>query len=168
MEYFHIPVMLKEVMEYLMPKPGDNYIDCTLGGGGYTKAILERIGDRGKLLAIDLDQLAINHAKASFPNRNLILAHDNFKNLSAIVKKYFEDFQFDGIVFDLGLSSAQLEDHSRGFSFNSAGSPFFSLIARTASAAAKAALPEDGMAKRRSPLAIRTGRWTSSSGFSRP
>src|SRR3989338_3780666 len=126
MEYKHLPVMLKEVMEYLNPEPGNNYIDCTLGGGGYSKAILGRLGNEGKVLAIDLDNLAIANAaltlKLSIANHQLYLAHANFKNLSVIVKKYFTaDARFDGIVLDLGLSSPQLEDRARGFSFNLTG-----------------------------------------------
>lgn len=128
MKYIHIPVMLEEVMKFLKPKLGGNYIDCTLGGGGYTKAILDRLGDKGKVLAVDLDNLAIANAENSLKpfieNHRLYLVRGNFKNLQEIVKKYFvADIKFDGIVFDLGLSSAQLKDQSRGFSFNSAGSP---------------------------------------------
>jgi 16S rRNA (cytosine1402-N4)-methyltransferase len=123
MEYKHIPVMLKEVMEILNPQFGQKFIDCTLGGGGYARAIIESIGDEGKVLAIDLDELAINNAQLNFnteiKNKKLILAHGNFKNLSSIIEKYFTaDAEFDGIVLDLGLSSAQLEDRHRGFSFN--------------------------------------------------
>ncbi len=128
-EYRHIPVMLKEVIEILNPAPGQKFIDCTLGGGGYSQAILERIGDGGQVLAIDLDESAIANAKLNFkteikniyPRRGkkLILAHENFKNLQNIIKKYFAaDTKFDGVVLDLGLSSAQLEDRHRGFSFN--------------------------------------------------
>ncbi|MDO8668404.1 MAG: 16S rRNA (cytosine(1402)-N(4))-methyltransferase RsmH [bacterium] len=128
MEYRHTPVMLKEIIEYLAPRPGENFIDCTLGGGGYTKAIMDRLGETGKILAIDLDSLAIANAgiklKAPIENHQLYLAQENFKNLSNIVKKYFSpETKFDGIVFDLGLSSAQLEDRSRGFSFNLADAP---------------------------------------------
>lgn len=119
--------MLKEVMEYLNPKPGQKFIDCTLGGGSYTIEIAKRILPDGKILSIDLDELAINNLKFKILNLklpNIILAHDNFKNLSAIVKEYFKTgAKFDGIVFDLGLSSAQLENRARGFSFNLAGSP---------------------------------------------
>lgn len=118
--------MLKEVLEYLDPKPREKFIDCTLGGGGYSKVILDKIGDKGQVLAIDMDDFAIENAKLNFKteieNKKLILAKGNFKNLSEIVKENFhqdEKIKFDGIVFDLGLSSAQLQDKSRGFSFQS-------------------------------------------------
>jgi len=127
-EYKHIPVMLKEVMEYLNPVPGQKFIDCTLGGGGYSKAILDKISDNGKVLAIDMDNLAIENAKLNFKteieNKRLILVQDNFKNLSEIIKENFDaGTKFNGIVFDLGLSSAQLQDRSRGFSFQSVEAP---------------------------------------------
>ena len=122
--------MLKEVMEYLDPMPGEKFIDCTLGKGGYSKAILDRIGGKGQVLAIDLDSLAIENGKINFKteikNKKLILVNDNFKNLSEIIKKNFsrnETVKFAGIVFDLGLSSAQLQDQSRGFSFQVAEAP---------------------------------------------
>lgn len=129
MEYQHIPIMLKEVLEYLDPHPGQNFIDCTLGGGGYTFAIAERIGKTGKMLAIDLDKAAIKNAKKKVSKnknlsvqagKNIILVHDNFRNLYKIVQKYRPGKQasgFAGIIFDLGLSSFQLQDRSRGFSF---------------------------------------------------
>jgi len=143
MTYRHIPVMLDEVIKYLDPKPGNNYIDCTLGGGGYTFAIREKIGDKGEIISIDLDPLSINNANKIIKEKkikNIKIAHDNFKNLSKIVQRHNfngeatqasiskekkrsvfreSDYynRFDGIVFDLGLSGAQLEDRSRGFSF---------------------------------------------------
>lgn len=127
MAYEHTPVMLKEVMEILKPRPGQDFIDCTLGGGGYTLSIAKRILPGGNILSIDLDELSINNFKSKISNfklTNIILAHENFKNLQAIVKKYFTaDAKFDGIVFDLGLSSAQLQDRSRGFSFNLPAAP---------------------------------------------
>ena len=128
MAYQHIPVMLKEVIEILNPEPGQKFIDGTLGGGGYTEAILEKIGQAGQVLAIDLDGLSIANGKINFKtaikNKKLILAHENFKNLQIIIEKYFtEDAKFDGIVFDLGLSSAQLQDRNRGFSFSLPESP---------------------------------------------
>ncbi len=134
MEYRHIPVMLDEVIKYLDPRPGQNFIDGTLGGGGYTAAIAKRILPAGKVIAIDLDELALSNAREKFKieikniyprkGENIILAHDNFKNLQKITEENFTPpGGFDGIVFDLGLSGAQLEDRSRGFSFNLPDSP---------------------------------------------
>ncbi|MCK4553390.1 16S rRNA (cytosine(1402)-N(4))-methyltransferase RsmH [Candidatus Parcubacteria bacterium] len=120
MNYQHIPVMLKEVLEYLDPQPGQYFIDCTLGGAGYTIAIAERVGEKGGVIAIDLDKMAIENAKLQITNyqlHNIILVQDNFKNLSKIAKQYFKNKKINGIVFDLGLSSAQLKDRNRGFSF---------------------------------------------------
>jgi 16S rRNA (cytosine1402-N4)-methyltransferase len=131
MIYQHTPVMLKEIIEYLNPRPGQNFIDCTLGGAGYTMAIAGLVGQKGKVLAIDLDKMAIENAKCKMQNaklRNIILINDNFKNLSKIVQDLTPALslsrrgsdghvEFHGIVLDLGLSSAQLQDRNRGFSF---------------------------------------------------
>ena len=123
MEYRHTPVMLKEVIELLDPKPGQKFIDSTLGGGGYAGAIAKRVLPDGVVLALDLDELALANAGRKFKNeiknKNIILAHENFKNLQKIIKENFPPpALFDGVVFDLGLSSAQLQDRLRGFSFN--------------------------------------------------
>jgi len=120
MEYQHIPVMLKEAIEYLNPQPGDIVIDCTLGGTGYTLEIAKRVGEKGKVIAIDVDEMAIENAKLKVKSKkleNVILVNENFKNLQEIIEKIGPE-KVNGIVFDLGLSSAQLEDASRGFSFN--------------------------------------------------
>jgi 16S rRNA (cytosine1402-N4)-methyltransferase len=117
MEYQHTPVMLKEVLEYLQPKSGGYYIDGTLGGGGYTEALSKIAGVKGKILATDLDEQAIaNTAKKNL--NNVILVNDNFANLSAVIAENIEEGKlFDGFVLDLGLSSFQLADIRRGFSF---------------------------------------------------
>ncbi|MFH1661837.1 MAG: 16S rRNA (cytosine(1402)-N(4))-methyltransferase RsmH [Candidatus Falkowbacteria bacterium] len=120
MQYKHIPVMLKEVLEYLDPKPGENFIDCTLGGSGYTIAIAKKVGKNGTVLSIDLDEMAIKNAKDIIKKlklNNIILVKDSFRNLLKIKNKYFKERKINGIVFDLGLSSAQLDDRNRGFSF---------------------------------------------------
>jgi len=121
MSYQHLPVMLTEILEYLAPCSGQKFIDCTLGGAGYTLALAARVGQKGKVLGIDLDELAINNAQQKIVEgkfKNIILVQDNFKNLSTIVGDNFPSgTRFSGIVFDLGLSSAQLADQSRGFSF---------------------------------------------------
>ncbi len=114
--------MLGEVVRSLNLQKGKNYIDCTLGGAGYTLEIAKRIGE-GKVLGIDIDAQAIKNAEEKIKKtkiKNIILANDNFKNLSRIVQENFSQERISnigGIVFDLGLSSAQLEDGGRGFSF---------------------------------------------------
>ncbi|MFA6513956.1 MAG: 16S rRNA (cytosine(1402)-N(4))-methyltransferase RsmH [Patescibacteria group bacterium] len=121
MEYNHIPVMLSEVMEALNPKTGGVFIDCTLGGAGYTMALAKKVGSKGKILGIDLDKNALKNAKNKIKDsklENIVLVQGNFKNLKEIISKSFGAKQkFDGIVFDLGLSSFQLDDENRGFSF---------------------------------------------------
>lgn len=110
--------MLKEVVEFLKIKKNGKYIDATLGGGGYTKEIGSLLGDNGKILSIDLDPLAIDNFSKYKSAKNIVI-NDNFANLKKIVTEKFKDGdKFDGIVADLGLSSAQLDDKSRGFSFN--------------------------------------------------
>lgn len=115
--------MLKEVIDFLNIKKGGYYIDGTLGGGSYSKAISEKIGSNGFLLSIDLDPLAINNFLKNKPD-NVEVINDNFSNLENIVhdnklndKLKKTNFKFDGMVVDLGLSSAQLDDDNRGFSF---------------------------------------------------
>ena len=120
--------MIGEVLEYLNPQPNQNFFDCTLGGGGYTREIAKRIQPNGKLLSIDQDELAIEESKfqisrhfggqANFKFQNVIIVKGNFKNIDEIVKNNWKSKKkFDGIVYDLGLSSAQLDDKNRGFSF---------------------------------------------------
>jgi len=115
---YHIPVLQREVLEYLDPKPNQNFIDATIGEGGHTLAILEKNGPNGKVLGIELDPELYRKLKsrmAKFPNR-LILVNDSYINLEEIVKR--ENFkQVHGILFDLGMSSWHLEESGRGFSF---------------------------------------------------
>ncbi len=112
--------MLKEIISFLDPKLGGKFIDCTLGGAGYTRAIAELVGEKGKILGIDLDELALeNAARLLKENKlnNVELVRSNFKNLDEVAESVFPGELVDGIVFDLGLSSAQLDDEARGFSF---------------------------------------------------
>lgn len=127
MSQYHIPVMLKEVISYLKVKPGRWYTDCNLGGGGHTEGILKA---GGKVLGIDLDpdaiiEVAKNHhlivektdESLQVVSPNLILVQSNFANIKQIVDK-FSLGQLSGVLFDLGVSSYQLEKTERGFSFN--------------------------------------------------
>ncbi len=121
MEYKHIPVMLDEALEYLLLKKDGYYIDCTLGGGGYALQIA-RGAKQGRVLGIDMDKLAIEKVEERKKEENISnieLVNNNYRNLKQIVddNKLFKGKKFDGIVFDLGLSSAQLDDDSRGISF---------------------------------------------------
>ncbi|TET16777.1 MAG: 16S rRNA (cytosine(1402)-N(4))-methyltransferase RsmH [Dehalococcoidia bacterium] len=114
----HIPVLVKETIEALAVQPGGRYIDCTLGGGGHAAAILEQSSPGGQLLGIDADPEAIKIAKAKLQaySGSTLLINENFVNLQAICIKY--DFHpVHSILFDLGLSSLQLNNNSRGFSF---------------------------------------------------
>ena len=110
----HIPVMLNQVIEHLQPKANGTYIDCTFGAGGYSKAILASCAC--KLYAIDQDPSVIEYAKAIESDRFQFISQ-NFANLHEIAKQY-DLKNIDGIIFDLGVSSMQLDQAERGFSFN--------------------------------------------------
>lgn len=114
----HIPVLVDEVIEYLQVKPEGRYIDCTLGGGGHSSRILARIYPEGKLLGLDCDPLAIEVAKSILSpfSKSVMIAKANFSNL-ALIAPIYNFSNVDGILFDLGLSSIQIEESGRGFSF---------------------------------------------------
>lgn len=113
----HIPVLPKEIIENLNPKPGENFIDCTLGYGGHSQLILEKTAPNGKLLAIDQDDQAIEAAQknlAKFDNR-IQYEQANFTELGLIVRRWPVG-KIDGILIDLGVNMPQLTG-DRGFSF---------------------------------------------------
>jgi 16S rRNA (cytosine1402-N4)-methyltransferase len=114
----HVPVLLEEAIAGLQPRQGGYFIDCTIGLGGHAVAILERISPSGKLLGIDADPEAIriSQDKLSSYGAAAILVNDNFVNLEAISTRY-HFHPVDGILFDLGVSSLQLDTAERGFSF---------------------------------------------------
>ncbi|MCL5409664.1 MAG: 16S rRNA (cytosine(1402)-N(4))-methyltransferase RsmH [Patescibacteria group bacterium] len=127
MSQYHIPVMPHEVLQYLNVKRDAWYIDCNLGGGGHTELILQH---GGRVLGIDLDRDAIQEVARKYKinlqiknnhlvgnSSRLILYQSNFSQLSQITQ-IFHIHQIQGILFDLGVSSHQLEEASRGFSFN--------------------------------------------------
>lgn len=118
----HKPALLNEVIEALHPQSGKRYVDCTLGSGGHAEAILAEIVPDGRLLAIDTDLKAIEMAKDRLADyaQETILVNDNFLNLESICREN-GFLPVHGILFDLGLSSTQLNDAERGFSFQKYG-----------------------------------------------
>src|SRR5436309_2946760 len=110
----HEPVLLKEILEILAPKPGEFMIDGTLDGGGHAKEVLSRIGESGTFLGIDLDKTMTEKFKTD-SKAKLILINDNFKNIPMILKEN-KLGKADGLLLDLGFSSEQLDKSGRGFS----------------------------------------------------
>ena len=114
----HVPVLLDEILAGLQPQLGGYFVDCTVGLGGHAAAILEKISPSGRLLGIDADPEAIklSQDKLGDYGEAVTLVNDNFINLEAICKRY-HFHPVDGILFDLGVSSLQLDTAERGFSF---------------------------------------------------
>ena len=118
MEFKHIPVLFHEIMDIMAPQPGEVFVDCTLGGGGHSRGFLERMGDDGRLIGIDQDTNALQAAGANlaeFGDR-VTYVHSNYNNLDEILNTYAPD-GVDGILFDIGVSSHQLDEKDRGFSY---------------------------------------------------
>ena len=112
--FTHKPVLLPEVLSYLNPTSKEVFVDATLGLGGHSKALLDK---GAKVLAIEQDLLAIKIAKERLKDQaGLQILNGNFRNIDKLV-----DQKVDGILFDLGVSSMQLEDSERGFSFQEPG-----------------------------------------------
>ena len=112
----HYPVMLEQVLKVCQPEKGGLFVDCTFGSGGYTNAILSFSGT--KVISLDRDAHTKNYAsiiKKNFKER-FTFYNEKFSNLDKVIKK---GFKVDFIIFDLGVSSMQIFDLERGFSFNS-------------------------------------------------
>lgn len=112
----HIPVLLKEVLKYLNPQTGQNFIDCTVGFAGHTLPLLEKNKPNGKVLGIEIDEKVLEILKKKITSERLILAQGNFTDLKTIAKEN-DFYPINGILFDLGMSSWQIEEKGRGFSF---------------------------------------------------
>ncbi len=116
--YTHKPVLLEEALQALAIRPGGCYVDCTFGRGGHSSAILQRLGGRGRLLAFDKDPEAARFAHAEFAPGGIFSFHPHsFTRVGEIVEQQGLQGGVDGVLFDLGVSSPQLDDASRGFSF---------------------------------------------------
>ncbi len=114
----HQPVLLDETLEALNIKKDGCYVDGTFGRGGHSRAILARLGEQGRLLAFDKDPQAIIQAQQLAANDpRVTVRHGSFTHLQQVVKELGWDGQVDGVFLDLGVSSPQLDDAERGFSF---------------------------------------------------
>ena len=115
---YHIPVLYYETIENLITDKNGVYLDCTLGGGGHSEGILKNISDKGMLISIDQDEQAIKFAsKRLEPYKSRWKVYkDNFQNLDSVLYMAGK-YQIDGILMDIGVSSTQLDDETRGFSY---------------------------------------------------
>ena len=120
---FHIPVLRKEVAEYLITNPDGIYVDGTVGGGGHAEYLLKRLSSKAIYIAIDRDKEAIKYAKKRLAYaQNIRFYHDNFNRLEDILIKT-HIHKIDGLLLDLGISSYQIDHMERGFSYMETDSP---------------------------------------------
>ena len=122
MEYYHTPVLLDEVLGHLLSGQGKVFVDCTMGEGGHAVEILKRGGSASVLIGIERDESSMEIARERLKDwqSRVHFVHDSFKNIKKIVSR-FDIAKVDGILFDLGISSRQLERPERGFSFQHDG-----------------------------------------------
>ena len=116
----HIPVLATEILDWLNPQPGATFVDGTLGGGGHTRLLAERVGASGRVIALDRDSAALARAELELAGLPVMIAHSNFCDLPEVLAEIGIE-HVDGILLDIGLSSDQLADRERGFSFESDG-----------------------------------------------
>ena len=118
MDFYHLSVLLDEAIKSLDIKPGGTYADATLGGGGHSLEIARRLGENGRLIGIDRDSDAIEAASKRLLEYSdkIILVHDNYSNIKNIISDLNID-RIDGVIIDAGVSSKQLDDAERGFSY---------------------------------------------------
>lgn len=117
----HVPVMLDEVLQALAVRPDGCYVDGTFGRGGHSAAILARLGNKGRLIAFDRDPEAVGSRPELAEDPRVEICHLPFSNAVETLKARGLDGRIDGILLDLGVSSPQLDDPSRGFSFRADG-----------------------------------------------
>lgn len=120
--FAHLPVMPQQVLDNLQPPAGGVFLDGTVGGGGHARLVLEAAGPEARLIGLDRDPMALQAAAAQLAcfGERVRLLHRNFSEAPAVAKE-LGIAGFDGILFDLGVSSHQLDSRERGFSFRGAG-----------------------------------------------
>ena len=117
MKFEHIPVLAKETIENLNIKPDGIYADLTLGKGGHSKMILERLSEKGLLIGIDQDETAIKAAKENLKDyKNTVFFNTNFDNIKEVLTEAGFN-KIDGALMDIGVSSYQIDNPERGFSY---------------------------------------------------
>ena len=134
-EPLHRPVLLHEVLAHLDPKPGETWVDCTLGGGGHSAAISEKLLPGGRLIALDQDATMIELARPRLANLPVTIENANFDQLKDVLEN-LGIAAVDGVLADLGFSSDQMDDAARGLSFQHDGPLDMRLDAESGSTAA--------------------------------
>ncbi len=122
MEFQHTTVLLGEMIDHILTNPHGTYVDCTLGGGGHSFAMSERLAEDALLIGVDQDEEAIEAASTRLENARCrhLMVRDNFSHIHHILES-LDIAKVDGFIFDLGVSSHQLDDGSRGFSYMNNG-----------------------------------------------
>ncbi|MFV2003549.1 MAG: 16S rRNA (cytosine(1402)-N(4))-methyltransferase RsmH [Gammaproteobacteria bacterium] len=121
-DFNHRSVLLDEALESLNIRPAGIYIDATFGRGGHSRAILQQLNEQGRLIAFDQDPEAVAYARQQFADEpRLTIEHCNFNQVAEVIQRYGLDKKIDGVLMDLGVSSPQLDDAERGFSFLRSG-----------------------------------------------
>ncbi len=115
----HEPVLYREVMELLDPRPGERVVDLTVGAGGHGQLFVEKIGETGHYVGVDRDEQILVHARPKFEPRGVELIHGSFGDRNLL--RRLSQTRFDVLFADLGVSSLQLDDPERGFSFRESG-----------------------------------------------
>ena len=119
MKFSHVPVLLHQTIDVLNIDPDGVYVDCTAGGGGHSSAIAEKLSDKGRLISLDRDPDAVKAATERLSEfGNAMVIHRNYSELDKVLDELGID-AVDGILMDLGVSSHQLDEESRGFSYHS-------------------------------------------------
>lgn len=118
MDFHHIPVMLAEILDHMGLRPGGIYVDCTLGGGGHSSEMVKRVQPGGRIIGIDQDPDALKAAGAKLAEYapGVTLVHSNFYRLKEVLGEIGIP-SVDGVLFDIGVSSHQLDEAGRGFSY---------------------------------------------------
>ncbi len=133
MKFSHVPIMKEQCMQLLDIKPDGIYADCTAGGGGHSAGILERLSEKGKLVCIDKDTEALDACRERFKDdARVTFIHSDYKAFADILDRLGID-KVDGILIDLGISSYQIDNYERGFSYMSDDSPLDMRMDRTQS-----------------------------------